>query len=111
MKILLNILIVALTLFALPHLLSGIEISDFYTALLVSVLWGIVGITIKPLIHLFALPITILTLGLFAFVINALLFWLVAALVPGFTVHGFVPALLGSLIITVVSWVGHTLLK
>jgi putative membrane protein len=110
LKIILRFIIIALAFLAIPHIVPGITISGFGTALIVAVLWGIIGITIKPLIHLFALPITVLTLGLFAFVINALLFWLTAALVPGFEVHGFVAALLGSLILAVVTWVLHKFL-
>lgn len=110
LKLILRFVIIALALLAIANFVPGITLSGFGTALIVAVVWGIVGITIKPLIHLLALPVTVLTLGLFAFVINALLFWFVAGMVPGFDVAGFVPALLGSLLLTVVSWVLHKFL-
>jgi putative membrane protein len=107
LKLILKFIITALALLAIAHLVPGIIISGFATALLAAVIWGIVGVTIKPLVHLMALPVTILTLGLFSFIINALLFWLVAALVPGFEIAGFVPALLGSLVLSIVHWLLH----
>lgn len=109
-KLILRIILIALALLALPHIVPGIMISNFWTALLVAIVWGIINVTLKPLLHLLALPITILTLGLFAFIINALLFWLVAAIIPGFAVTGFVAALLGSLVLTIVNWLLHTAL-
>lgn len=110
LKLILKFIITALALLAIAQFVPGIVITSFWTALLAALIWGIVGITIKPLVHLMALPVTILTLGLFAFIINALLFWLVAALVPGFDVAGFIPALLGSLLLAIVSWVMHKFL-
>ena len=109
-KILLKILIIALALLAIDQIVPGIDIANFYTAFIVAVLWGIIGVTLKPVLHLLALPITILTLGLFAFVINALLFWFLSSFVAGFIVSGFLPALLGSLLLTVVNWVLHKFL-
>jgi putative membrane protein len=87
----------------------GIEVGSFYTALIVAVLWGVLGWTLKPLLNLLALPINILTFGLFSFVISALLFWFLATFVSGFTVAGFVPALIGSLALTAVGWALHAL--
>ncbi|MGH7141196.1 MAG: phage holin family protein [Minisyncoccia bacterium] len=109
-KLILRFLIIAFALVAISQIVPGIHIAGYATALEIAVIWGIIGITIKPLIHLFALPITFLTLGLFAFIINALLFWLVAAFVPGFSIAGFLPALEGSLILAVVNWILHIFL-
>ncbi len=107
MKIILRIIIVALALLAIAKLVPGISIASFYTALIVAILWGVIGITIRPLLQLLALPVTILTLGLFALVINALLFWFLATFVAGFAISGFVPALEGSLLLTLVNWILH----
>lgn len=107
LKIIIRFIVIALALLAIAAVVPGIHIDGFGTALIVALVWGIIGITIKPLLQLMALPITLLTLGLFAFILNALLFWVVAGLVPGFTVAGFVPALLGSVLLTIVNWVLH----
>ena len=81
------------------------------TILLVALVWSAISFTIKPILHLLALPITILTLGLFSLIINALLFWFMAALVPGFVVAGFAPALIGSVVLSIVISVIHALTK
>jgi putative membrane protein len=107
MKILIYILGYAATLLVVSHYVPGIEVESFYTALVVSVLWGIIMLVVRPVLTLLTLPINILTLGLFSFVLNALLFWLLATFVAGFHVAGFIPALLGSVILSVVSWVLH----
>ena len=111
LKILIKIFVTAGTLLLIAHYVPGIAVSSFGIALLAALWWGIMSVTVRPVLGLFTLPITILTLGLFAFILNALLFWLLAAFVPGFSVAGFVPALEGSLILSVVSMVLHVLLK
>ncbi len=104
-KIILRILITAAALLLIANFIPGITVSGFGIAVLVAVVWGVVGLTIRPILNLLALPINLLTFGLFSFVINALLFWLVAGIVPGFTVSGFIPALEGSLILAILSWI------
>ena len=94
----------------LPNIVSGIGVADFYTALIVAVIWGLFGLTVRPLLNLLALPINIITFGLFSFIINALLFWFIATFVAGFSVDGFIPALEGSVILTLVGWVLHNAL-
>ena len=111
MRILAKWVIVALALLALPRIVPGIEISEFSTALIVAVIWGLANLIIKPVILLVFLPITIITLGLFTFVVNALLFWGIGSFVEGFTVSGFVPAFLGALIMSVVGVLANMLLK
>ena len=106
-KIILRIIIIALALLAIAKIVPGISIANFYTALIVALLWGVIGVTLKPLLQVLALPITILTLGLFSLVINALLFWFLATFVAGFSIAGFIPALIGSLLLTLVNWVLH----
>ena len=97
----------ALALLLVAYLVPGVVVSSFWTALLLVLVFGIVNVTIKPLLLLFTLPINILSLGLFTLVINALLFWFVANIIKGFTVANFWAAFLGalaySLITTVIS--------
>ncbi len=100
----------AAALLVLPMLFSSIKVESFGTALIVVLVLGLINTLIRPLLVLLTLPVTILTLGLFIFVINALLFLFVADLVPGFTVGGFWPALFGSLVYSVVSWALSSLL-
>jgi putative membrane protein len=109
MKLLIRLLINALAILLIAYLVPGVAVSGFYTALIVAVVLGLLNLVIKPLILLLTLPITIITLGLFTFVINALLFWFVGTVVKGFSVEGFVPAFLGALILTVVGWIGHSI--
>src|SRR5512139_2710723 len=87
----------ALALLALPYVIPSIQVAGFGTALLVAVVLGLINTLLRPLLILLTLPATLLTLGLFIFVINALLFQLAGYLVDGFNVGGFWPALLGSL--------------
>ncbi|KAB2838017.1 MAG: phage holin family protein [Burkholderiales bacterium] len=105
MRLLLRWGLNALALMALPYLFSSIRIEDFWTALLVALVLGLINALVRPILFLLTLPITVLTLGLFIFVLNGLLFWLVANLVPGFSVGGFWPALGGALVYSIISWV------
>ncbi len=98
---------IAATLIGVAHIVPGIAITGWQTALVVAVVWGLVTLLVRPVLMLLTLPITILTLGLFSFVLNALLFWFVAYFVPGFSVSGFIPALEGSVLLTVVGWLLH----
>lgn len=98
MGILLKWLLSALVILVLAYILPGITVSGFITALGVALVLGLVNAFIKPILVILTLPITILTLGLFMFVINALLVLLVSALVPGFQVAGFWSALLFSIV-------------
>lgn len=104
LKILLRILATAGALLLIADFLPGISVASSYTALVVAVLWGVMSVTVRPVLGLLTLPINLLTLGLFSFVLNALLFWLLATFVAGFQVAGFVPALEGSVLLMAVSW-------
>jgi putative membrane protein len=106
-KMILHVVAVAVALLLIAHFIPGISVANFTTALVVALVWGLVGLTVRPLLGLLTLPITILTLGLFSFVLNALLFWLVAVFVPGFEVSGFIPALEGSVILSVLTGIIH----
>ncbi|OIQ99029.1 membrane protein of unknown function [mine drainage metagenome] len=104
MRLLVVWLINAVALLLLPYLLPSIRIEGIGTALIVVVLLGLVNTLLRPLLILLTLPVTLLTLGLFIFVINALLFMMVAHWVDGFIVGGFWSALFGSLLYSIVSW-------
>lgn len=100
-------LLVALSLLLAAYLIPGITVASFYTALIVAALLGVVNVIIKPILITLTLPISILTLGLFTFVINGFLFWGLANIVKGFSVSGFWVAVLGALVVSVVSYLGE----
>lgn len=104
LKIIVHVAANAAALLLMPRFIQGIVVADFYTAAVVAVIWGLISITIRPILGLLTLPINLITFGLFSFILNALLFWFVASFVQGFEVAGFVAALLGSVVLTVVSW-------
>ena len=87
------------------YIIPGIGVASLWTALVLAVVLGIVNITIRPLLVIITLPVNLLTLGLFTFVINALLILLVSTIIKGFTVSGFFAALLFSIVLSVVSYV------
>ncbi len=111
MKALIYVLATAVTLLLVSQYVPGILVESFYTAVIVAVIWGILGLTVRPVLKLLTLPINILTLGLFSFVLNALLFWFLATFIQGFHVYGFVPALEGSFILAVVAWAIRAVFK
>lgn len=111
MRIIATWILVALVILALPSFIPGIEITSFSTAMLVAFFFGVLNAIVRPLILIIAFPITILTLGLFSFVVNAGLFWWVGSFVEGFAVRGFVPALLGSLVISATTFIVDKLLS
>ncbi|MBL8421065.1 MAG: phage holin family protein [Dechloromonas sp.] len=100
----------ALALLALPYAFSSIHVESFGTALVVALVLGLINTLLRPLLVLLTLPVTLLTLGLFILVINALLFQLTGHLVSGFDVGGFWSALFGSIGYSVISWALHALL-
>jgi putative membrane protein len=97
--------ITALGLWLAQQIVPGIQITGTGTLVAAALLLGIVNAVVRPLALLFTLPITVLTLGLFLLVVNAAMFGLVAALLDGFHVAGFAAALLGSLVVSLTSWV------
>lgn len=103
-------LINTVSLFMLPYLMSSITISSFGAALIAALVLGLINALLRPLLVLLTLPVTVLTLGLFIFVINGLMFWLVSGMVPGFYVAGFWPAIGGALLYSIISWALSTLL-
>lgn len=101
-KWLLNTLAILLAAYLIP----GITVDSFYTALIAALILGILNIIVKPILIILTLPITILTLGLFMFVINGLLFWFLGTFVKGFYVDGFLAAILGALLVSFISSIG-----
>lgn len=101
---LIRLVINALGLWLAAEIVPGISISSPGTLVLAALLMGVVNALVRPVAILLTLPITILTLGIFLLIVNAAMFGLVAWLLPGFTVSGFLAALLGWLIVSVVSW-------
>ena len=104
MRLLAVWLINALALLALPYLLPSIHVASFTTALAVAVVLGLINAVIRPVLVLLTLPATLLTLGLFIFVINGLMFLLAAWLLEGFVVDGIWAGVFGSMIYSVISW-------
>ncbi len=101
----------ALAILVIANVVPGIEVASLYTALVAALVLGLVNALIRPILFVLTLPVTVVTLGLFAFVINALMVWLVSTVVKGFTVEGFVPALIAALLLWVVSLATNSLLK
>lgn len=110
MRLLTIWIINALALLALPYVVPSVQVASFGTALLVALVLGLINAVLRPLLILLTLPVTLLTLGLFIFVINALLFQLAGNLIAGFNVGGFVSALLGSIVYSLISWALSALL-
>lgn len=99
-----------LAVLAAAEFVPGFHIASFYTAAIVAILLGVIGITLRPILLILTLPINLLTLGLFSFVINAGILLLLASFVEGFSIEGFVPALVGGIVIAIIQWVVHKLL-
>ena len=97
-------LINTLALIAVAYLLPGVSVATFASALVAALVLGLVNTVIRPVLILLTLPATILTVGLFIFVINGLLFWLVGSFIQGFVVAGFWWGVLGAIVYSLVSW-------
>lgn len=104
-------LIAALGLWLATEWVDGIHVATATTLILAAVLLGIVNAIVKPVAVILTLPLTLVTLGLFLLVVNAAMLGLVAALLPGFGIAGFWPALWAALIVSVVSWIGNAMFK
>lgn len=105
MKLLIKWLLCAMALLAVAHFYSGVQVQSLGAALIAAVVIGLFNTVLRPVLVVLTLPVTLLTLGLFLFVINALMFWWAASLLDGFQVRDFSAALLGSLLYTVAGMV------
>jgi putative membrane protein len=104
MGLLLRWLILTVAIIVASYLLEGIHVSGFVPAFFAAALLGILNALFRPVLILLTLPINILSLGLFTFIINALMLMMVSEVISGFEVHGFWTAVFGSLIISIISW-------
>ncbi len=101
----------ALALMLVAYLYPGVQVAGMIEALIAALVLGLVNALIRPILVLLTLPVTVLTLGLFIFVINALLFWFVAEVVKGFTVSGFMAALIGSVLFSIITIISSWLIS
>lgn len=105
MSILIQLLVNALALIVTAYVVPGITVENFGAALVAAIVIAVINLVVKPIILLVTLPVNVVTLGLFTFIINGLLLWLAAAIVPGFDVAGAIPAILGAIVLALVGMV------
>ena len=98
MKLILRWCLLAAALLLVAHLYPGVQVASFASALIAALVLGLLNTLVRPILVLLTLPVTLITLGLFLFVINALMFWAAASVLNGFNVTGFAAALIGSLL-------------
>lgn len=111
MQILIALVLNAVALLATAYVVPGFKVDNFTTALLAAVVLGVVNTFIKPILSFVTAPLSVVTLGLFAFVVNAVVLFIVSYVVPGFEVSGWVAAILGAVVLAVVATVLSSLLK
>jgi putative membrane protein len=111
MKLLFRWLLNALAMLIVANVVPGFHVASFYAALVAAFVLGLVNALIRPVLLILTLPINILTLGLFTFVINALMLWIVSSIVKGFDVTGFIPAFVAGLLLWFVSLGTNWLIK
>jgi putative membrane protein len=109
MGFIVRFLLVVFGIWLAAQIVPGIEVRSTSSALAAAVVLALLNAIVRPVAVLLTLPLTMLTLGLFLFVINALMLWLTSAFLHGFVVTGFWPALLGSIVVSAVSWAGARL--
>lgn len=111
MKLFVRLAINVFALLIVAYIVPGFILRDLTSAVVASVIIGVVNTFIRPIVQLVALPITLLTFGLFAFLINVALLWVVSLIVPGFEINSFLTAILASLLLSLVSWFLHKLAR
>jgi putative membrane protein len=100
-----HLILTAAALLLVAKVVRGVQVEGFGSALIGALVLGVVNAIVRPIMVFLTLPLTLVTFGLFLFVVNALMLWLMAALVPGVRIQGFGPALLGSLLLTILNLV------
>jgi putative membrane protein len=105
MGLLIRAVVNALAIWLATEIVPGIEAGSVTTVVVAALVLGLVNAIVRPVLLVLTLPLTLVTLGLFLFVLNALCLWLTSAIVPGFEVRGFWPAFWGALIVSALSWV------
>ena len=103
MNFVLYFFVMAASMLALSHYLPGFHVTGWGPAIIASLILALLNVILRPILWLLSLPFILVTLGLFLFIINAIVLWITAALVPGFRIDGLIPALLASLILSLVS--------
>lgn len=111
MQILIALLLNAVALLVTANIVPGFKVESFTTAVLAAIVLGVVNTFIKPVLSFISTPLTIVTLGLFVFVINAVVLFIVAAVVPGVKIEGWLPAILGAIVLTIVSTILNSVFK
>lgn len=111
LQIIVALVLNALALLATAYIVPGFKVANFTTAILAAIVLGVVNTFIKPILSFLSTPLTIVTLGLFAFVVNAVVLFIVAAVVSGFTINGWIPAILGAIVLSVVSTILNAVFK
>lgn len=101
-------LISAVSLLIVSYIVPGIEVQGFFYALIAAVFLGVLNAIVRPVLIILTLPLTILTLGLFLFVVNGIMLMLVSLVIKGFHVNGFWPAVLGALLLSVINWFSNS---
>lgn len=102
MSLILYFVLMAAAMLILSRVLPGFQVDGWWPALIAAAVFGLVNTIVKPILFVLTLPFTIVTLGLFLFVLNMIMLWITAALVPGFRVHGLLTTFLASLALAVV---------
>jgi len=97
----------ALSLLGAAYFIPGFHVASFYIALIVALLLGLVNAFIRPILIILTLPVTVISLGLFIFVINGSLLWFLSTFIDGFNIDGFFPAIIGAIVVSVFSWMGN----
>lgn len=111
MQMLIALVLNAIALIATTYVVPGFKVDNFTTAVLAAIVLGVVNTFVKPVLSYLSAPVTTLTLGLFAFVINAVVLFIVSAVVPGVMIDGWVAAILAAVVLSVVSTVLSSVLK
>ena len=111
MQIIVALVLNAVALLATAYIVPGFQVADFTTALLAGIVLGVVNTFIKPVLSFITAPLNFVTLGLFTFVINAVVLFIVSAIVPGLKLSGWVPAILGAVVLSIVSTTLSMVLK
>lgn len=110
MKPILHLLILLISVIAVPFVVPGVAVSGIKTAILVALALGFINLVIKPVISFITLPINIITFGLFSLILNGLFFYFISGIISGFSVANFKAAFLGALFIAVINWIIDKLL-
>ncbi len=104
MKLILRLVINVVTLFVVAYLVPGFVLTSIQAAIIAAIVIGVVNTFLKPIIQLIALPLTMITFGIAAFLVNVLLLYLISFIVPGFEISNFIAAIFASIVLSIVSW-------